>query len=201
MRHAAAAIITIVLLASLNAFPAPGTDRTQSVNGSGDVPEDKRTALGLYVTAKDAHRMWRADPMKTVVLDVRIPAEYVFVGHAPMAYNVPFAFWRSDVFPEDGNPVMKLNPDFLDRVKRLVSPDETILVMCRSGTRSPKACNALAEAGYKKVYSVVDGFEGDAVEDRRDESYGKRTINGWRNSNLPWTYELRRNLMYLPVEK
>ncbi len=82
---------------------------------------------------------WKADPMKTVVLDVRTPAEYFWVGHAPMAYNVPFAFWQSDVFPKGGKPVMKPNPDFIRRVKKVVSPEETLLVMCRSGERGAKA--------------------------------------------------------------
>ncbi|HLA83536.1 MAG TPA: rhodanese-like domain-containing protein, partial [Thermoguttaceae bacterium] len=168
---------------------------------SEDVPEKKRTKLGLYVTSKEAYRMWRANPLKTVLLDVRIPAEYVFVGHAPMAYNVPYQFWRADVFPADGEPVMEPNPEFLQRVKVIVGPDETILVMCRCGTRSAKACNALAAAGYKKVYCIVDGFEGDPIDDRHSESTAQRTQGGWRNTGLPWTYGLRNNLMYLPEKK
>ena len=166
-----------------------------------DVPPKKRTKQGLYLTAKEAYQMWRADPLKTILLDVRIPAEYVFVGHPPMAYNVPYEFWRSDVLSKDGTVVMKINPKFIEHVKKVASPDETLLVMCRSGKRSAKACDALAKAGYKKVFNIVDGFEGDAVKDRRSSSYAKRTKNGWRNSRMPWTYELRRNLMYLPKDK
>ena len=166
-----------------------------------DVPEKKKTKLGLYVTAKDAYQMWRSDPLKTVVLDVRIPAEYVFVGHAPMAYNVPVLFWREDVFPKNNNPVMRPNPDFLSRAKKVISPGDTVLVMCRSGVRSAKACNLLIDAGYKKVYNIIDGFEGDAIKDRRSASFAKRTKNGWRNSRMPWTYELRKNLMYLPEQE
>lgn len=165
------------------------------------VPKNKQTTLGLYATAKDAYQMWRADPRDTILLDVRIPAEYVFVGHAPMAVNVPYEFWRSDVFPENNEPVMEPNPDFIDRVKKIIPPDKTVLVICRSGRRSAGACDALAKAGYKKAYNIVDGFEGDAIKDRRSASFAKRTKNGWRNSNLPWTYELRRNLMYLPEKK
>ncbi|MBN2217080.1 MAG: hypothetical protein JW719_06870 [Pirellulales bacterium] len=165
------------------------------------VPKNKQTVLGLYVTAKDAYHMWRADPKNTILLDTRIPAEYVFVGHAPMAVNVPYEFWRSDVFPENNEPVMELNPDFIDRVKKMIPPDKTVLVLCRSGKRSARACDALAKAGYKKAYNVVDGFEGDAIKDRQNASFAKRTKNGWRNSNLPWTYELHGNLMYLSKNK
>jgi len=194
MRHAVSP--TILLLIACGALAA------RSLADAPDaVPQNKQTTLGLYTTAKDAYQMWRAAPLETIVLDVRIPAEYVFVGHAPMAYNVPFAFWQSDVFPDDGEPVMKPNPDFVEHVKKIASPDETVLVMCRSGKRSAKACNALIKAGYKKVYNIVDGFEGDAVKDRRSAAFAKRTKNGWRNSNLPWTYQLRKNLMYLPEKK
>ena len=47
------------------------------------------TSLGLYVTAREAYDMWQADPERVRILDVRTPEEYVFVGHAPMAWNIP----------------------------------------------------------------------------------------------------------------
>ena len=66
--------------------------------------------------------------------------------------------------------------------------------MCRSGKRSAKAADMLADAGYTKVYSVVDGYEGDKAKDGPDK--GKRTVNGWKNSGLPWTYSLDKDYMY-----
>ena len=54
------------------------------------LPQQKQTVLGLYVTAKEAHEMWLADKNKIKILDVRTPEEYIFVGHAPMAHNIPF---------------------------------------------------------------------------------------------------------------
>ncbi|MBN1591294.1 MAG: hypothetical protein JW888_17410 [Pirellulales bacterium] len=199
MRRIAFAVLALWMASS--AVLAESSDAGRPDAASANVAEKKQTALGLYLRAPEAYQRWRAEPLKTVVLDVRTPAEYVFIGHAPMAYNVPFAFWKSDVFPKDGMPVMKPNPDFLARVKRIASPDETLLVMCRSGERGAKACNALAKAGYTKVYHVVDGFEGDEVEDPESAFNGKRMKNGWRNAGLPWTYKLSRNQMYLPVEK
>jgi len=192
MRSLASAAILLALAASSLSAAPPKAD---------DVPQAKRTTLGLYLTPQEAHAKWRAEPLTTVVLDVRTPAEYVFVGHAPMAYNVPFAFWRSDVFPADGKPVMQPNPNFLNRVKKIASPEETLLVMCRSGERGAKACDALAKAGYKNVYHIADGFEGDEIDNPKDPQHGKRTKNGWRNAGLPWTYKLARNLMYLPELK
>ena len=41
------------------------------------------------------------------------------------------------------------------------------MVICRSGGRGAMAVNLLAKAGYKNVYNVIDGMEGDAVEDQQ----------------------------------
>ena len=62
--------------------------------------EEKLTSLGLYVTALEAYEMWKADPERIKVLDVRTFEEYVLIGHAEMAANVPLAFptynWDAD---------------------------------------------------------------------------------------------------------
>ena len=49
----------------------------------------KQTVLGLYVTAKEAYEKWQADPEKVMIIDVRTPEEYLFVGHPTMAWNIP----------------------------------------------------------------------------------------------------------------
>jgi rhodanese-related sulfurtransferase len=195
-----AAIVAIILLIASAGFSREKIRQSPHADTRDNVPKEKQTTLGLYLTAAEAFDRWKSEPLATVVLDVRTPAEYVFVGHAPMAYNVPFAFWQPDVFPPDGKPVMKPNPDFLDRVRKIASPDDTLLVMCRSGERGAKACNVLAAAGFKKVYHVFDGFEGDEINDPTSAYNGKRMKNGWRNASLPWTYKLARNLMYLPAK-
>ncbi len=81
----------------------------------------------------------------------------------------------------------------------IAGPDDTILVMCRSGGRSAAAVNLLAKAGYKHVYNVTDGMEGDEVADSGSAFLGKRMRNGWKNSGLPWTYEVMPEKMLLPV--
>lgn len=47
------------------------------------------------------------------------------------------------------------------------------------------------------MFQVVDGVEGDKVKDTENVFFGKRMKNGWKNSGLPWTYDLNPNLMYL----
>ena len=163
-----------------------------------DVPEKKQTVLGLYLTAKEAFSKWHVDADKMVVLDVRTPEEYIFVGHAPMARNIPVRVLNQELTAKNRKPVLEPNPDFVSQVRRDYKVSDTILVMCRSGGRSAMAVNLLAEAGFKNVYNITDGFEGDAVKDPESYYNGKRIKNGWKNSGAPWTYELDPNLMYHP---
>ena len=162
------------------------------------VPEKKQTVLGLYVTAKQAHEKWRANPDAVKLLDVRTPGEYIFVGHAPMAHNIPSKFLEHQWDVGAKKPNLKDNPDFVSEVKRKFKPADTLLVMCRSGGRGAAAVNRLAAAGYKNVYNIIDGFEGDAIKDPQSYFTGKRLKNGWKNSGAPWTYKLDPELMYLP---
>ena len=69
------------------------------------------------------------------------------------------------------------------------SKTDTLLLTCRSGGRSALAVNALAKAGFTHVYNIIDGFEGDKVEEPGSLYAGKRLKNGWKNSGLPWTYD------------
>ena len=153
------------------------------------LPERKQTTLGLYMTAAQAYEKWKAAPDKLMLIDVRTPEEYAFVGHPEMAWNVPFAFvtyQRKDGKTEYGP---KMNPDFVAEVKKLAGSTDTVLLMCRSGDRSAKAVNDLAAAGFKNVYTITDGFEGDKVKDPGSVFDGKRMRNGWKNS-APWVYDI-----------
>ncbi len=168
------------------------------VLAASDIPKNKQTVLGLYLTAEEAFSKWHVDSEKVVVLDVRTPEEYIFVGHAPMARNIPVRVLNQELTAKQRRPVMEPNPDFVSQVRRDYKASDTILIMCRSGGRSALAVNLLAEAGFQQVYNITDGFEGDAVKDPQSYYNGKRVKNGWRNSGAPWTYKLEPNLMYQP---
>ena len=166
---------------------------------AGNVPKEKQTSLGLYLTAQEAYEKWKADPKQVKILDVRTPEEYVFVGHPAMVWNVP-AMLQTYQWDASGRKLpMKLNPDFEAHAKKLFKPSDTLLVMCRSGGRSAKAVDRLAEAGFKQVYNIIDGMEGDTVDDPQSVFQGKRMKNGWKNSGLPWTYDLDPEKMCLPT--
>ena len=68
--------------------------------------------------------------------------------------------------------------DFLEKVEKLVSTKETVVVYCSSFNcqTSPRAANLLVESGYTNVYDFRGGladwqdggyvFEGEAVEEK-----------------------------------
>jgi rhodanese-related sulfurtransferase len=195
--------LTAALLVTLVAVLAPPADAGEQPASGGSSPrvaKGKETILGLYVTAKEAYDKWKADPDKVKILDVRTPEEYLFVGHPAMAWNIPFSLQTYQWDASKRRLPMKPNPDFLSQVKAVAKPADTILVLCRSGGRSAQAVNRLAEAGFKNVYSVIDGMEGDAVDDPDSVFQGKRMKNGWKNSGLPWTYDLDSDRMRLPAK-
>ncbi len=175
------------------------TSQAQSVAApSRQLPAGKQTTLGLYVTAAEAYALWKADPERVKILDVRMVEEYVFLGHAEGAVNVPVAFPKYEWHPDKRKYGFEINPDFIDHVKAVFAPDDTIMAMCRSGGRSAAAINMLAKAGFTRIYNIIDGFEGDTVDDPESVFHGKRMKNGWKNS-APWTYDLDPALVWVPT--
>ena len=86
-------------------------------------------------------------------------------------------------------------------MKTIAGPEDTVLAMCRSGGRSAMAANLLAQAGFKKVYNIVDGMEGDAVDDPHSVFVGQRLRNGWKNSGCPWTYKPTPERLVYPADE
>jgi rhodanese-related sulfurtransferase len=164
-----------------------------------NLPAEKQTIPGLYITAKEAYEMWKAAPEKINIIDVRTPEEYLFVGHPVMAWKIPIATQCYEWDAVKGKFPMRINADFVSRVLRVAKPEDTIMVMCRSGGRSAIAVNLLAKAGCKQVYNIIDGMEGDVVQDAGSVFQGQRLVNGWKNSGCPWTYKLTPERMELPI--
>lgn len=184
----------IVMLAlfcfSLTAIPHASAQEVKT-----DLPKEKQTTLGLYVTSNEAYEMWKENPENVHILDVRTLEEYYYVGHAAMATNIPVFLetYQWDTIKVD--LAMRLNPDFLTEVKATYQPNDIILITCRSGGRSAFAANKLAEAGFTNVYNITDGFEGDKVKDVNSVFYGYRMVNGWKNSGLPYTNHIDPKLI------
>jgi rhodanese-related sulfurtransferase len=163
---------------------------------SKSLSKKKQTRLGLYVTAEEAGDLLKDNP-DILLIDVRTRAEAMFVGmpvHA--AKNIPFLQLGSYAYDKK-KKTYKLdpNPAFAEELAAHVAKkggdkSTTLILMCRSGTRSAKAANELTKLGYAHAYSMVDGFEGDADKD------GRRTLNGWKNADHPWTTKLEHEHLY-----
>jgi len=182
--------ITMIVLVSLCLTPCAMGQQSGS-----ELPKAKQTSLGLYLTAKEAYDKWQTDPENITILDVRTTEEYLFIGHAPMAWNVPLLSQTHEWDADKQRFKMQPNTDFVTQVTEFAKPTDTILVMCRSGGRSAMAVNRLAEAGFTNVYNITGGMEGDEVKDPASVFQGQRLVNGWKNSGAPWTYEIDHEKM------
>lgn len=167
------------------------------------VPEAKRTRAGRYLMAADVPGFVQAQggPGKVLLLDLRTRAEAMYVGMATgVDALVPFVEHQELMTDWDAQRhLYRLEPlqDFVPEVARRLQQKglgktDVVVLMCRSGDRSSRGANRLADDGYTQVWSVVDGFEGDMSRD------GRRSVNGWKNAGLPWSYKLDRERMYFP---
>lgn len=107
------------------------------------------------------------------LIDVRTAPEYKFVGHVPDSVNVE---WHGD------DPAPRAR--FIETLRRIADPDVPLLFLCRSAVRSDAAAAAATEAGFARVYNVLEGFEG-----QRDAAQQRGHVNGWRRAGLPWVQD------------
>lgn len=186
-----AAILIAVFLAvgASQASPAPKDPK-------------KQTPWGLYVDAKEAYQMKQELGSKVLFVDVRDPIEIMFTGFTDVVdVNIPFKLANRSKWNKK-KPVyaMELNLNFEQEIaaalqKRGLSKDVPVILMCRSGgTRGAPSAKKLWGKGYKQVYVVTDGFEGGKI--KKGEKKNWRLKNGWKNSELPWSYKLNREKMY-----
>jgi len=132
-----------------------------------------------HLSAQKAWDLIQKEP-KVAFIDVRSDMEYLFIGHPLGSVNIP---WIEE-------PNWEVNPHFVRDVRKLVlggvidSPEHhsvPVLLICRSGNRSDEAGKLLVENGFKRVYNIVQGFEGEL-----DDNHQRNTIAGWRFDKLPW---------------
>jgi rhodanese-related sulfurtransferase len=126
-----------------------------------------------HLTPTQAHQYLTENP-NAVFIDCRSEMEFMFVGHPVGAMMVPWydgAEWD-------------LNPHFVGQVKKLAGANfqnRPIVLICRSGNRTIEAGETLEKNGFKHVFNVLHGFEGDL-----DENHHRNSKNGWRVAGLPW---------------
>ena len=150
-----------------------------------DVPENKRSKPGLYLSSIEAAEFMKNNGKYALFLDVRDPHELQTTGMADAVdYNLPFYYINLEKWDEKKSRFQfDPNPAFVKDTRarfstRGLSGLDAIIIICTAGTRAAKAADALAEAGFKNVLTVVDGYR------------------GWKNNNLKWSKKLDRSKMY-----
>lgn len=164
----------------------------------------QHTPFELYLTAKEAYDMKIANPNTMLLLDVRNQAEIHYTGIPDTVdANIPYRFdsseWKLKKNGKFGTFKLPKNSDFAVAVENVLkakklTKDSPVIIMCATGSRAPFAVKILFDAGFKKVYSQIEGFEG--VKAKKGENKGKRVVSGWKVSNLPWSYNLIPEKMY-----
>jgi rhodanese-related sulfurtransferase len=136
--------------------------------------------MGTYagdISPKQAWEMLAGNP-KAVLVDVRTPAEWSYVGVPDLRsvgkqpLFVPWLFF----------PSMDVNPQFAEHLEGTgLDRDAPLLFLCRSGARSRAAAMAMTARGFTSCYNVATGFEGDP-----DQGRHRGTISGWKADGLDW---------------
>ena len=120
----------------------------------------------LYAGDISPQEAWQLFTQQDALLiDVRTVEERVAVGYVPDSLHVAWA---------TGNPLVK-NPHFMRELERHAHKLDVILFLCRSGRRSVAAAAAASRLGFKNVFNITEGFEGEQEQG-----------NGWLARELPW---------------
>ncbi len=98
------------------------------------------TQVGSTITVKELAELCEREGVVDVI-DVRTPAEFREV-HCVYAKNVPLD---------------QLDPEKIRQLRQ--APDKPLFVICRTGNRAAKACEALRKAGLENVVLVEGGTE------------------------------------------
>ena len=153
--------------------------------GSHVPSEDEIESHAILATARDAaeqvglrysgdvtpQQAWLLFSRQVALLiDVRTLEERQNVGYVA---DTPHVAWAT------GNP-MERNPRFIRELESKASKLDVVLLLCRSGKRSVAAAEAAGKAGFKNIFNVKEGFEGEAING------SGVTSGGWQNHGLPW---------------
>ncbi len=131
--------------------------------------KQKAVPYAGLVTPSEAYALMQAGA--ATIVDVRTRFEAEYVGRIP---EVPLIEWK---------PLGAAQPNrhFIEQLDALPDKRENLLFLCRSGVRSHAAAEAATEAGHRRAFNILEGFEGDL-----DGEQHRGTRGGWRNAGLPW---------------
>lgn len=122
------------------------------------------------VSPQQAHELMQSDD-QIIYLDVRSTPEFA-EGRPAGAINIPLMHFK----PGFG---MTPNPDFVQEVDAQIPKEARVIVGCKSGGRSAKACEVMAQMGYTDVTNMRGGFSG------ATDQMGRFLEPGWSMLGLP----------------
>lgn len=133
------------------------------------------------LSAQDAFDLMHSD-LEYIYLDVRSVPEFE-AGHPTRAINVPIMHFTPGVG-------MSPNQDFAAVVEAALPKDAKLVVGCKTGGRSARACEIMSQMGYTNVANVRGGFVGAM------DNLGRVTEPGWSMLNLPTCSECGDDARY-----
>jgi rhodanese-related sulfurtransferase len=104
-----------------------------------------------------------------VYVDVRSEPEFK-AGHVPGALNVPIS--------HQGPRGLTPNPEFLSVMQQAFAVEEKLVLGCKSGVRSKRAAEQLAQVGFSELVEMSAGWDGSR------DAFG-RVTPGWSRQGLP----------------
>ena len=107
-------------------------------------------------------------------LDVRSEQEFA-MGHIEGAYNVPLLFFT----PQGMQP----NPAFVEAVQKHFETEERLVLVCKAGVRSARACELLEQVGFGRLINMHGGMVA------ATDPYGNVSEPGWTLCGHPTTQE------------
>lgn len=122
------------------------------------------------IGAQEAHDLLQSDP-EFIYLDVRSIPEFE-ASHAVGAINIPLMHFSPGVG-------MSPNPDFPAVAEAALAKDAKIVVGCKTGGRSARACELMSQMGFTNVTNMRGGFGG------LTDNTGRLVEPGWSTLGLP----------------
>jgi rhodanese-related sulfurtransferase len=160
----------MVDLRILMLFAVAGCDSSSRTHVIGIATTEKKMSEH-DVTPEQARKLLDAGA-GYIYLDVRTPSEFED-GRPVGAINIPIA----ERDPATGQ--MEFNANFLHVMESKIPHDAKVIVGCKSGGRSARACDILRDEGYSNVVNMVGGFGGVAGPG------GQIMEPGWATSGYP----------------
>jgi rhodanese-related sulfurtransferase len=133
------------------------------------------------LSPQEAYDLMQGDS-EIIYLDVRSVPEFE-AGHAAGAINIPILHF---------NPGMGMSPneDFPAVVEANLPKDAKLVVGCKTGMRSARACEILGQMGYANAANVRGGFVG------MIDNLGRVVEPGWNMLGLPTSNDSGEGVSY-----